>query len=92
MPAPSWRKNGEGRAPAAFRPGESERRHNHIFGIANDGWPDGSRHTHDPHDRGRAIGNEQPIQIAVERWYSPDLQMNVMIKRTDPRMGVNCFS
>ena len=32
-------------------------------------------------------GNEQPIQIVTERWYSPDLQMFVLSKRTDPRMG-----
>jgi hypothetical protein len=33
------------------------------------------------------MGNEQPIQIVTERWYSPDLQMVVLSKRTDPRMG-----
>jgi hypothetical protein len=38
-----------------------------------------------------AIGNEKPIIITVERWYSPDLQMNVMIKRSDPRTGDNVF-
>lgn len=38
-----------------------------------------------------AIGNEKVIVITVERWYSPDLQMNVMIKRSDPRTGDNVF-
>ncbi len=38
-----------------------------------------------------AIGNEKSIVIIVERWYSPDLQMNVMIKRSDPRTGDNVF-
>ena len=38
-----------------------------------------------------ALGNEKPIVITVERWYSPDLQMNVMIKRSDPRTGENVF-
>jgi hypothetical protein len=38
-----------------------------------------------------AIGNEKPIVITVERWYSPELQMNVMIKRSDPRTGDNVF-
>jgi hypothetical protein len=33
------------------------------------------------------IGNDQPIQIVTERWYSPDLQMVVMSKRSDPRVG-----
>jgi hypothetical protein len=33
------------------------------------------------------IGNEQPIQVVTERWYSPDLQTVMMVKRTDPRNG-----
>lgn len=37
------------------------------------------------------IGNERPIVITVERWYSPDLQMNVLIRRSDPRTGDNVF-
>jgi hypothetical protein len=34
-----------------------------------------------------AIGNQSPIQIVVEKWYAPSLQMNVQIKRSDPRFG-----
>jgi hypothetical protein len=34
-----------------------------------------------------AIGNEQPIQVVTERWYSPELQTLVLNKRTDPRSG-----
>ncbi len=34
-----------------------------------------------------AIGNEKPIVITSERWYSPDLQVVVLSKRDDPRMG-----
>jgi len=37
------------------------------------------------------IGNEQPIQIVTESWYSPDLQAVVMSKRTDPRTGESTF-
>lgn len=37
------------------------------------------------------IGNERPIQVVVERWYSPDLQMDVLIKRSDPRGGTTVF-
>jgi hypothetical protein len=37
------------------------------------------------------IGNEKAIVTTVERWYSPDLQTNVMIKRTDPRGGTTVF-
>ena len=33
------------------------------------------------------IGNEKPIVITDERWYSPDLQVDVMVKHSDPRMG-----
>ena len=32
-------------------------------------------------------GNEQPIQIVTERWYSPELQAVVLSRHTDPRMG-----
>jgi hypothetical protein len=38
-----------------------------------------------------AIGNTNPIVITVERWYSPDLQTVVMMKRDDPRMGETTF-
>ena len=34
-----------------------------------------------------AIGNEAPIQVVTERWYSADLQMAVLTKRSDPRSG-----
>lgn len=37
------------------------------------------------------IGNEKAIQVVVERWYSPDLQMDVLIKRSDPRGGTTVF-
>lgn len=33
------------------------------------------------------IGNEQPLQIVTETWYSPDLQMVLLSKRSDPRSG-----
>jgi hypothetical protein len=34
-----------------------------------------------------AIGNDRPIQIVSERWYSPDLHVDVMTRRSDPRTG-----
>jgi hypothetical protein len=37
------------------------------------------------------IGNEKPIQVTVERWYSSDLQTDVLIRRTDPRGGTTIF-
>jgi hypothetical protein len=33
------------------------------------------------------IGNEKPIVITTERWYSPDLQMYVLTKSTNPLSG-----
>lgn len=37
------------------------------------------------------IGNEAPIYIIEERWYSPELQTLVMSKHSDPRMGENTY-
>ena len=37
------------------------------------------------------IGNEQPIQIVSERWYSPELQTVVMTRHSDPRFGENTY-
>jgi hypothetical protein len=34
-----------------------------------------------------AIGNEQPIHVVSERWYSPELQVVLMTRRSDPRFG-----
>jgi len=33
------------------------------------------------------VGNEQPIPIVTERWYSPDLQIYLLTRHTDPRAG-----
>ena len=33
------------------------------------------------------VGNDQPIVITDERWYSPDLKTVVMTKHSDPRYG-----
>ncbi len=38
-----------------------------------------------------AIGNERPINIVSERWYSPELQIVVMTKHSDPRFGENSY-
>lgn len=37
------------------------------------------------------IGNEQPIQIVDEHWYSPDLQVVVMTRHSDPRSGETTY-
>ena len=33
------------------------------------------------------IGNERPIEIVNETWYSPELQLTVMSRHSDPRTG-----
>ena len=37
------------------------------------------------------IGNDQPIEIVSERWYSPVLQEVVFSKHSDPRYGINTY-
>jgi hypothetical protein len=38
-----------------------------------------------------AIGNERPIEVVSERWYSPELQAVVMSTHRDPRFGDNTY-
>ncbi|MBV9215868.1 MAG: hypothetical protein JO053_06795 [Acidobacteria bacterium] len=38
-----------------------------------------------------AIGNERPIDIVYESWYSKDLQLVVYSKRSDPRTGEQTY-
>jgi hypothetical protein len=37
------------------------------------------------------VGNERPIEIVSESWYSKDLQMTVMTKHSDPRNGETVY-
>jgi hypothetical protein len=37
------------------------------------------------------IGNELPINIVSERWFSPELQVIVLSKHNDPRMGETVY-
>jgi hypothetical protein len=37
------------------------------------------------------IGNEQPIQVVSERWFSPELQTVVLSRHSDPRFGETTF-
>jgi TonB family protein len=34
-----------------------------------------------------SMGNERPIEVTYERWYSKELQLDVLIKSVDPRSG-----
>ena len=36
-----------------------------------------------------AVGNQQPIQVTSERWFSPELRLNLLVKNTDPMRGEN---
>ena len=38
------------------------------------------------------IGNDKPIQIVSERWFSPDLQMMVKTTHADPRFGTSTYT
>jgi hypothetical protein len=38
-----------------------------------------------------SIGNEQPILIVSEQWFSPDLKVLVMTKHNDPRTGETTY-
>jgi hypothetical protein len=37
------------------------------------------------------IGNDRPLKIVSERWYSPDLQIVVLSTHTDPRLGEHSY-
>jgi TonB family protein len=38
-----------------------------------------------------AIGNERPIETVKETWYSPELKMMILSKRSDPRFGESTY-
>lgn len=38
------------------------------------------------------VGNDQPISIVKEYWYSPQLGINLSVKRVDPRHGTEIFN
>jgi hypothetical protein len=38
-----------------------------------------------------AMGNERPIEITRERWFSPELQIILRSKQSDPRFGVTNY-
>ena len=37
------------------------------------------------------MGNERPIEVVSERWYSPELQTVVMSRHSDPRFGETVY-
>jgi hypothetical protein len=37
------------------------------------------------------VGNRNPIAVSDESWYSPELQVTVLSKHSDPRSGDNIY-
>ena len=79
-----------GRGPAAdgadSRPGAGGAREESLGRQTMEGVPaDGIRST--TAIPAGQVGNEQPITIVTERWYSPDLQIYLLTRHTDPRAG-----
>jgi TonB family protein len=37
------------------------------------------------------MGNEKPLEIVFEKWYSPELQTVIMTRQSDPRFGENTY-
>lgn len=35
-----------------------------------------------------AVGNDRPLTVVTETWYSAELRLNMLTKKTDPRYGV----
>lgn len=35
-----------------------------------------------------ALGNDRPLSVVTETWYSEELRINLLTKKTDPRFGV----
>src|SRR5271165_2788311 len=50
----------------------------------------GTRYTHTI--AAGQMGNEKPIVVTSERWYSPDLQIVVKTTRNDPRFGETSYT
>ncbi len=38
-----------------------------------------------------SVGNVLPIEIVSERWYSPELKVVVLTRRSDPRLGETVY-
>jgi hypothetical protein len=41
---------------------------------------------------GGVMGNDRPISITKEFWYSSQLGLNMQVKRSDPRLGMQTFT
>ena len=39
-----------------------------------------------------AIGNQQPITVLSEQWFSPDLEILILTRHSDPRSGDTTYT
>lgn len=83
LPPPGGRERVEGNAPP--KPKTESLGKQSIEGVEAEGTRDTFTIS------AGEIGNEQPIQIVSERWYSPELQTVVLSKHSDPRFGQTTF-
>jgi hypothetical protein len=85
----AWQRAGRGpgqKGPGGPRPGEDNVKTDSLGQKTMEGLAvDGTRTT--MVIAAGQLGNEQPIQIVTERWYSADLQTFVMTRHNDPRAG-----
>ena len=73
-------------APRAVEPGASTESHESLGSqMVNGVLADGTRVTN-VIPQG-AIGNDRPLKTSTERWYSNELHIMVLMKRSDPREG-----
>jgi hypothetical protein len=77
----------DGMAPPAEKPDESSESlgKQTIAGVS----ADGTRQT--VTIPAETMGNERPIEISRERWLSPELQIILRSKQTDPRFGITTY-
>jgi hypothetical protein len=68
------------------RPGEESVKEESLGRQTMEGVPADGTRTTSAIPAGQ-VGNEQPISIVTERWYSPDLQVYLLTRHTDPRAG-----
>jgi hypothetical protein len=83
-----WQRAGRGRGAAwtSPRPGAPSVKEESLGRQTMEGLPaDGTRST--TVIPAGQVGNEQPIPIVTERWYSSDLQVYLSIRHSDPRSG-----
>jgi|HubBroStandDraft_6_1064221.scaffolds.fasta_scaffold428609_2 hypothetical protein len=74
---------------AAYKDGPDFKKESLGSQVINGVRADGTRITHTI--AAGEMGNEKPIDIVTETWYSPDLQATVRSKSSDPRIGDTTF-